>query len=89
MWISFYRASWVALVVKNLPANAGDARDVGLGQEDALEEGMATHSSILAWRIPWTDEPARLQGRKELDTTEHLSTSLYKGIYEAFFTSKL
>ena len=41
----------MALVVKNLPANAGDARDVGvqsLGQKDPLEEGMATHSSILA-----------------------------------------
>ena len=32
-----------------------------LGQEDRLEEGMATHSSILAWRIPWTEEPGRLQ----------------------------
>ena len=32
-----------------------------LGQEDPLEEGMATHSSILAWRIPWTEEPCRLQ----------------------------
>ena len=45
------QASHVALVVKNLPANAGDARDVGvqsLGQKDPLEEGMATHSSILA-----------------------------------------
>ena len=51
----------MALVVKNLPANAGDARDVGLGQEDALEEGMATHSSILVWRIPWTEEPGGLQ----------------------------
>ena len=41
-------------MVKNLPANEGDIRDVGLihGQEDPLEEGMATHSSILAWRIP-------------------------------------
>ena len=45
-----FRASQVVLVVKNLPANAGDARDVGLilGQEDPLEEGMTTHSSILA-----------------------------------------
>ena len=46
---------WVALVVKNSPANAGDLRDLrvwSLGQEDPLEEGMATHSSILAWRIP-------------------------------------
>ena len=43
-----------------------------LGWEDPLEEGMATHSSILAWRIPWTEEPDGLQsmGHKELDTTE-------------------
>ena len=41
-------------------------RDVGsiLGQEDPLEEGMATHSSILAWRIPWTEEPSELQSIK-------------------------
>ena len=41
-------------MVKNLAVSAGDVRDVGsiLGQEDLLEEGMATHSSILAWRIP-------------------------------------
>ena len=52
----------VALVVKNLPANAGDVRDVGSipGSEDPLEEGMATHSSILVWRIPWTEEPGGL-----------------------------
>ena len=48
------QASQVALVVKNLHANAGDLRDAGLipGSEDSLEEGMAAHSSILAWRIP-------------------------------------
>ena len=44
--------------VKNLPADAGD---VGLGREDPLEKGLATHSSILAWRIPWTEEPGELQ----------------------------
>ena len=57
-------ASQVALAVKNLPANTGDVKRQGfnaLGQEDPLEEGMATHSSILAWRIPWTEEPGRLQ----------------------------
>ena len=45
-------------VVKNLPANSGDIRGMGLilGQEDPLEKGMATHSGILAWRIPWTEE---------------------------------
>ena len=43
----------MVLVVKNLPANAGDIRDVGLipGQENPLEEGMATHSNVLDWRI--------------------------------------
>ena len=47
-------------MVKNLPVNAGD-RVRGLGREDPLEEEMATHSSILAGRIPWTEEPGRLQ----------------------------
>ena len=46
-----------------------------LGWEDSLENGMATHSSILAWRIPWTEEPGGLQstGSQELNTTEQLS----------------
>ena len=50
-------------MVKNLPATAGDMRDLGstLGWKDPLEEVMATDSSILAWRIPWTEEPGRLQ----------------------------
>ena len=49
-------------MIKNPPANAGDIEIQvrSLGQEDALEEGMATHSSILAWRIPWTEEPGGL-----------------------------
>ena len=49
-------------MVKNPPADAGDARDLGSipGQEDPLEEEMATHSSILAWRIPRTEEPDSL-----------------------------
>ena len=53
----------MVLVVRNLPASAGDieTRLRSLGQEDALEEGMATHSSILAWGIPWTEEPGGLQ----------------------------
>ena len=48
---------------KNTPANAGDGRDVGspLGLEDPLEKEKATHSSVLAWRRPWTEEPDRLQ----------------------------
>ena len=50
-------------MVKNLPASAGDIRDVGLipGSGDLLEREMATHSSILAWRIPWKEEPGGLQ----------------------------
>ena len=52
----------MALVVKNLPATAGDIIQVqSLGQEDPLEEGMATHSSILSWEVPWTEEPGGLQ----------------------------
>ena len=52
----------MVLVVKNPPAQAGDIRDMvrSLGWEDSLEEGMATHSSILAWRIPWMEEPGKL-----------------------------
>ena len=61
-------------MVKNLPAvqETQEIRVRSLGWEDPLEEEMATHSSILAWRIPWTEEPAGLQsmGSQELDTTE-------------------
>ena len=50
-------------VVKNPPANAGDVRDMGSipGLGRSAEEGMAAHSSIRAWRIPWTEEPGGLQ----------------------------
>ena len=47
-------------MVKNPPANSGDVVH-SLGREDPLEEGIATHSSILAWRISWTEEPGGLQ----------------------------
>ena len=53
-------ASQVVLVVKNPPAMQ-ETWVPSLGQEDPLEKGMATHSSILAWGIPWTEEPGRLQ----------------------------
>ena len=55
--------SWASLVdqtVKNLPAME-KTRVRSLGWKDALEEGMAIHSSVLAWRIPWTEEPGGLQ----------------------------
>ena len=44
-----------------MSTNARDTGNAGLGQEDPLEEEMATYSSILAWRIPWTEEPGGLQ----------------------------
>ena len=58
-------------VVETLPANAGDAdlQFRSLGREDPLEEEMATHPSFLAWRIPWTEEPAGLQSMLR---TEHV-----------------
>ena len=59
------RDSQVALVVKNPPANAGDERG-SVGQEDPLEEGMAIDSSILAWRIPCTEEPGGLHGSQRV-----------------------
>ena len=71
MFISPRRAFLVAQLVKNLPAMQETPVQF-LGWEDPLEEGMATHSSILAWRIPWTEEPGGLQihGDAESDTTE-------------------
>ena len=57
---TFCGASQVAQWVKNLPAMQ-EIWARFLGQEDPLEEGKATHSSILAWRVPWTEEPGGLQ----------------------------
>ena len=56
-------ASQLVLALKNLPANVGDIRDtvLSLCQYDPLEKEMTTHSSVLAWRIPWTEEPGGLQ----------------------------
>ena len=61
-------ASLVVQLVKNLPA-VQETRVRFLGWEDLLEKEMATHSSILAWRIPWTEEPGGLQSMG-LDTTK-------------------
>ena len=52
--------SLMAQIVKNLPA-VQESQAPSLGQEDPLEKEMATHSSILAWEIPWAEEPGRLQ----------------------------
>ena len=55
-----YQASLVAKMVKRLPA-IRETWVLSLGREDPLEKEMATHSSILTWRIPWMEEPGRLQ----------------------------
>ena len=64
----------MALVVKNPPANAGDVRDLGLfsGLGRSLEEGMETHSSIHAWRIPWIEDSGRPQsiGQQRVEHNE-------------------
>ena len=64
-------------MVKKPPA-VQKTRVQSLGQEAPLEKGMTTHSSILTWRAPWTEEPDRLQsmGFKELDTTEQMALSI-------------
>ena len=67
------KTSLVAQMVKHLPT-MWETRVQSLGQEDLLEKEMATHSSILAWKIPWMEEPVSYSpwGRKESDTTEQL-----------------
>ena len=61
-------------MAKNLPATQ-ENQVRSLGQEDSLEKEMATHSSILAWKLPWTEEPGELRsrGRRESDMTERLA----------------
>ena len=73
LYFSVFWASLVAQSLKHLPA-MWETWVQALGWEDPLEKEMTTHSSILVWRIPWTEEPGGLspQGRKELDTTERL-----------------
>ena len=67
-------------MVKNLPAMQETQVQSPCG-EDPLEKGMATHSSILAWRIPWTEKPGELQfivSQKESDMTEQLNDNKFK-----------
>ena len=73
--------SWafrVALVLKHTPAKAGDieTRVQSLSREDSLEEGRATHPTVLAWRIPWTEEPGGLRSAESQSRTrpKQLST---------------
>ena len=73
-------------MVKNLPSTQ-ETGVLSLGQEDLLEKGRATHSSILAWRIPRTEEPGWLQsmGGKESDMTERLNTHVYNEDINSIF----
>ena len=63
---SHFRASLVAQAIKNLPAMQKTGVQTSLGWEDPLEKGVETHSSILAWRISWTEETSGLQSPMEL-----------------------
>ena len=62
LYLRLTGASLVAQTVKNLPAMQ-ETQVQSLGQEDPLEKEMATHSSVLTWQIPWTEEPGGLQSR--------------------------
>ena len=73
------RASLVAQTIKNPPAGSGSGRAPG--------EGMATHSNILTWRSPWTEEPGELYspwGRRELDMTEQLNDNMISLTHDLF-----
>ena len=77
----------MAQTIKCLPTMQ-ETRVQSLGWEDALEKGMAPHSSTLAWGTPWTEEPGSYspQGRKEPDTTERLTLPLpiRKGLWRSW-----
>ena len=74
-------------MLKNLPT-VQETWAQSLSREDPLDRAMATHSNILAWRIPWAEEPGRLQsmGYKELDMTEELTHNVfYLNLYTKIF----
>ena len=77
-WLSLHPLLWASLLtqsVKNLPAMQ-ETQVRFLGWEDSLEKEMATHSSILAWKIPWTEEPVRLQSVGSQGVGRDLATKL-------------
>ena len=80
VWALISEASLVTQTINNLPAK-WETWVGSLGPEDPLEKGMATHSSILAWKIPWTEESGRLRGHKESDMTEEVTISLSKNFF--------
>ena len=70
LYKAYHGASVVAQMVKNLPAMQ-ETWVQSLGQEDPLEKGMATHSDIHAWRVPWTEEPGGLQSMRSQRVGHH------------------
>ena len=73
-------------MVKNPPANAGDEGSI-LGREDPMEEEMTTHTSILPWEIPWTDEPGGLRSIKSQRVSQDLATEHFNFYPLCFFDS--
>ena len=73
--------SLMVQMVKSLPAMQ-ETTVQSLGQEDPLEKGMATHSSIVAWRIPWREEPGGLQSMKSQESTLMIKKSLSFNVVE-------
>ena len=83
-WFIIHWASLVAQMVKNLPA-MWETQVWSLGQENPLEKGMDTHSSILAWRIPWTEESGELQSMGSQRVRHNWGTNTIKSPM-TFFT---
>ena len=74
--VTCYRTSLVAQMVKNLPSMQ-ETRVWSLGWEDPLEKNMANDSSLLAWRIPWTEEPGGLQSMESQTVRHDCATNIY------------
>jgi len=90
VYINIYSHFLMAQMVKESACNVGGFQS--LGQEDPLEKGMATHSSILAWEILWAEDPGRLQymgsqraGPNSANNTAHIHTYKHTLIYTCFF----
>ena len=93
IWHNWYRISVLLLVaqmVKHPPAMQ-ETQVQSLGEEDPLEEGMVTHSSILAWRIPWTEKPGRLQsmGSSRVRLDWETNTHTNRGMNPSLLRQKL
>ena len=82
-WVPIW-ASLVAQTIKNLPAMR-ETQVWSLGREDSLENGLATHSSILAWRIPWTEEPGGLQSMESQRIRHNWVTNTFSTYREPIY----